>query len=312
MKNRKALKTILSYISTLILVACMTVSAEILNEKEIIFPEITALAIGYLVAEKRSWKVNGRRMLGLISLCAVFGVLIVRYIHLGIYPQIIIAFAISQIVFMFSKTTFAPLISAIVLPVMMQTTSFVYPLAAFLLTVAVILFRKIFESTGIKEKEPYEPVTLNFRADIIDTVIRIICVSVIGYIAFSLDFRFAVAPPLLVVFTEFSRPNNKARLKPIKPVLVLTACAFVGVLARYIINIQCGLPLTIAALMATAIMLMILYFAKVYMPPVGAITILSMIIPQASLLTYPLQIFAGSAVTVILSRLLFMRRQKSL
>lgn len=213
---------------------------------------------------------------------------------------------------MFSKTTFAPLISAIVLPVMMQTTSFVYPLAAFLLTVAVILFRKIFESTGIKEKEPYEPVTLNFRADIIDAVIRVICVSVIGYIAFSLDFRFAVAPPLLVVFTEFSRPNNKARLKPIKPVLVLTSCAFVGVLARYIINIRSGLPLTIAALTATAIMLMILYFAKVYMPPVGAITILSMIIPQASLLTYPLQIFAGSAVTVILSRLLFMRRQKSL
>ena len=213
MKNRKTLKTILPYISTLILVACMTVSAEILNEKEIIFPEITALAIGYLVAEKRSWKVNSRRMLGLISLCAVLGVLIVRYIRFGIYPQIIIAFAISQIVFMFSKTTFAPLISAIVLPVMMQTTSFVYPLAAFLLTVAVILFRKIFESTGIKEKEPYEPVTLNFRADIIDAVIRVICVSAIGYIAFPLDFRFAVAPPLLVVFTEFSRPNNKARLK---------------------------------------------------------------------------------------------------
>jgi hypothetical protein len=152
---------------------------------------------------------------------------------------------------------------------------------------------------------------LNFRADIIDTVIRIICVAAIGYIAFSLDFRFAVAPPLLVVFTEFSRPNNKARLKPIKPVLALTACAFVGVLARYIINIQCGLPLTIAALTATAIMLMILYFAKVYMPPVGAITILSMIIPQASLLTYPLQIFAGSVVIVILSRLLFISRQKS-
>ena len=52
------------------------------------------------------------------------------------------------------------------------------------------------EADAIKEKEPYEPVMLNFRADIIDTVIRIICVAAIGYIAFSLDFRFAVAPPL--------------------------------------------------------------------------------------------------------------------
>ena len=42
----KALKNALPYVLTLILVGIMTFVAEILGEGEIIFPEITALAIG--------------------------------------------------------------------------------------------------------------------------------------------------------------------------------------------------------------------------------------------------------------------------
>lgn len=45
----KALKNALPYVLTLILVGIMTFVAEILGEGEIIFPEITALAIGYMV-----------------------------------------------------------------------------------------------------------------------------------------------------------------------------------------------------------------------------------------------------------------------
>lgn len=303
------MKRYFPYIVTLILVGCMTVSAEILNEKEIIFPEITALAIGFLITEKSSWKVNGKRMLSLIPVCAVLGVLIVKYVTIGIYPQVVLAFTVSQIIFLFSKTTFAPLISAIVLPVMMQTTSFVYPIAAFFLTLAVILFRKIFDKTGIKTKENFVPIKLNLKSDIADTVIRIICVAVIGYIAFLCNIKYMVAPPLLVVFTEFSRPKNKARNKPIKPILVLTSCAFVGAFTRFLINISFGLPLTIAALAATVIMLIILHYSKMYMPPVGAITILSMVISEEILFTYPLQIFLGSVVFILLSRILFCKRQ---
>ena len=55
-----------------------------------------------------------------------------------LYLEILIAFVFAQILFMLSGTTFAPMISAIVLPVMMQTESFIYPIAAFLLTVAVV------------------------------------------------------------------------------------------------------------------------------------------------------------------------------
>lgn len=306
---KQFIKNIIFYISTLLLVGLMVGIAELLNEKEIIFPEITALAVGYLVAQKRSWKVNGKRMLLLITICATVGVLIVRYSGLTLFPQMIIAFSFAQILFMFSGTTFAPFVSAIVLPVMMQTKSFIYPISAVVLTILVIGFHQLFLKMKIREDEEYIPVMLNSKDDIIDTALRIVCVAIVGFVAIYFDFKFVIAPPLLVAFTEFSRPRNKVRNKPIKTVLVITGCALVGSLSRYLLTIKLELPLTVSALIATLIMLLILTYTKMYMPPVGAITILSMIIPEISVITYPLQIFVGSVVIIILSRVFFMWRQ---
>lgn len=306
---KKSIKNIIPYISTLLLVGIMVGVAELLNEKEIIFPEITALAVGYMVAQKRSWKVNGKRMLLLITICATVGVLIVRYSGLTLFPQMIIAFSFAQILFMFSGTTFAPFVSAIVLPVMMQTKSFIYPISAVVLTILVIGFHQLFLKMKIREDEEYIPVMLNSKDDIIDTALRIVCVAIVGFVAIYFDFKFVIAPPLLVAFTEFSRPRNKVRNKPIKTVLVITGCALVGSLSRYLLTIKLELPLTVSALIATLIMLLILTYTKMYMPPVGAITILSMIIPQSSVITYPLQIFVGSVVIILLSRVFFMWRQ---
>ena len=267
----KALKNALPYVLTLILVGIMTFVAEILGEGEIIFPEITALAIGYMVTQKQ-----------------------------GVFAQIL---------FMFSGTTFAPMISAIVLPVMMQTKSFIYPIAAFLLTIAVVLFRRFLLKVKIRDKEYFQSVNLHAKSDVIDTAVRTICVAVVGFFAIWSGFKFAIAPPLLVAFTEFSRPKNKARNKPVKTVLLITVCAFVGAVSRYVLNMTLGLLLTVAALTATAIMLVIVHFTKMYIPPAGALTILSMIIPSESVLLYPLQILVGTAVIMLLSRLLFMKRQ---
>ena len=306
---KQFIKNIIPYISTLLLVGLMVGIAELLNEKEIIFPEITALAVGYMVAQKRSWKVNGKRMLLLITICATVGVLIVRYSGLALFPQMIIAFSFAQILFMFSGTTFAPFVSAIVLPVMMQTKSFIYPISAVILTILVIGFHQLFLKMKIREDEEYIPVMLNSKDDIIDTALRIVCVAIVGFVAIYFNYTFIIAPPLLVAFTEFSRPRNKVRNKPIKTVLVITGCALVGSLSRYLLTIKLELPLTVSALIATLIMLLILTYTKMYMPPVGAITILSMIIPEISVITYPLQIFVGSVVIILLSRVFFMWRQ---
>ena len=132
-------RRVVTDIMTIALVAAMVGVAELLGEKEIIFPEITALAIGAWIAPQQVWRTNRLRIVLMIAIFAVLGVCLVRYLPLTLYLQVIIAFAIVSVGFLLSGTTFAPVISAMVLPVLLGTTSWVYPLAATAMALIIVL-----------------------------------------------------------------------------------------------------------------------------------------------------------------------------
>ena len=297
---------------TVMFVTLMVAAAELSGEREIIFPEITALAIGYIVAEKRSWHVNSIRIVVLITLCAIAGVLIVRSRFAGILTEILIAFALCQLIFMYSGTTFAPFVSAVILPIMMQTESFVYPASAFVLTLIIVALHTLFLKCGIRSDEDYVPKRLNSRTDYIDAVLRVISVGIVGAVAFMSGYRFVIAPPLLVAFTEFSRPGNKARNKPFKTIAVVTLCAVIGAVCRYFINISLGMPLTVAAAVAAVLLLAVIHKSRMFMPPAGAITILAMIIPETAVMTFPVQILCGVGSFMLLTHIIFKSRHYQL
>ena len=297
---------------TVMFVTLMVAAAELSGEREIIFPEITALAIGYIVAEKRSWHVNSIRIVVLITLCAIAGVLIVRSRFAGILTEILIAFALCQLIFMYSGTTFAPFVSAVILPIMMQTESFVYPASAFVLTLIIVALHTLFLKCGIRSDEDYVPKRLNSRTDYIDAVLRVISVGIVGAVAFMSGYRFVIAPPLLVAFTEFSRPGNKACNKPFKTIAVVTLCAVIGAVCRYFINISLGMPLTVAAAVAAVLLLAVIHKSRMFMPPAGAITILAMIIPETAVMTFPVQILCGVGSFMLLTHIIFKSRHYQL
>ncbi|MFR7934323.1 MAG: hypothetical protein ACLU4S_02690 [Clostridium perfringens] len=64
--------------------------AEITGEREIIFPEVAALVVGSWVLEKQPWKVSKLGLVGLMTLCSIVGVLIVRYVNLGLTIEVLI------------------------------------------------------------------------------------------------------------------------------------------------------------------------------------------------------------------------------
>lgn len=297
---------------TVMFVTLMVAAAELSGEREIIFPEITALAIGYIVAEKRSWHVNSIRIVVLITLCAIAGVLIVRSRFAGILTEILIAFALCQLIFMYSGTTFAPFVSAVILPITMQTESFVYPAAAFVLTLIIVALHTLFLKCGLRSDEDFVPKRLNSRTDYIDAVLRVISVGIVGAVAFMSGYKFVIAPPILVAFTEFSRPGNKARNKPFKTIAVVTLCAVIGAVCRYFINISLGLPLTVAAAVAAVLLLAVIHKSCMFMPPAGAITILAMIIPETAVMTFSVQILCGVGSFMLLTHIIFKSRHYQL
>lgn len=291
------------------IVACMTGSAEGLVEREIIFPEIAALATGMILTPHKPWKVNGQRIIFFITLCAVCGMVIVQYVHIPLLAQILLAYGIGQFILGISGTSLGPMISAIVLPVLLQSAQIIYPISAFILCLMIVLVRKVMEAAGFREAEPYEPLPTGGRPVWIRLAERLFLVFLFGLVCIPAGWRFCIAPPLLVAFQEFTDPACPARRKPVRAVLLLGFMAMIGSYSRILLCRELGLPVTAAAVV-TMLCLSAAYAATgMFLPPAGAMGILPMLVPEKILPLFPLQVLTGSAVLMILA-LLFFRARK--
>ena len=296
------------YGMVLLIVAAMVGAAEILGENEIIFPEITAIAVGALMAPKLAWKTNRKRILGLIMICAILGIGIVRFVPGPTWVKITLAYAVAEVVFLKSGTSFAPMISAIALPVLLGAESIVYPIAALILTSLILMCHLALVRSGIKEEVAFVPVGPTGQ-DWTDAVVRLALVAVTAWVVLRLDSRFVIAPPLLVAFTEFSRRDSGARKRPVTVVAAIGLCGLAGAICRYVIHMSLELPLTLAAVAAAVLMILILTKLKAYVPPAGALCILPMLIPAEKVIGYPLQILAGAALFMGLSLVVFPKKR---
>ena len=68
----------IKYLVSLVMILIMVGLAEWTGEKEILFPEMTALIIGLLIVDKRVWNVKRWQIILLMSLGAVAGICLVR------------------------------------------------------------------------------------------------------------------------------------------------------------------------------------------------------------------------------------------
>ena len=288
------------YSMVLLIIAAMVGAAEVFHQHEIIFPEITAIAVGALMAPKMSWNTSRIRILVFIMICALLGVGIVIFVPGPVWFKVTLAYGIAEVVYLCSGTSFAPMISAIALPVLLGTESAVYPIAAFLLTTLILGCHVILEKAKIKPSVLFLPVKAE-KQDWLDAVKRLILVAFAAWLALQLDCRFAIAPPLLVAFTEFSKRSSGARKMPVKVVSAIALCGLAGALCRYFIVLALHLPLTLAAILAGIFMILILTKLNVFVPPAGALCILPMLIPETAVIGYPLQILAGAALFMVLS-----------
>lgn len=309
MKN--SLKSqLVCFLYMLIAVVGMVMAADYFKQNEIIFPEAAAIATGLYVAPKIPWKVDYIRLLVSVSLCALIGWGIVLLIptHLGI--QMIIGFVLAHIVLLFSGTTMTPMISATVLPILVQSKSWVYPASAVTIVVVMILFRLILEKSNLKQKENFEKIGLPKSRDYILMLVRIVVASAAILAAIYFDMRFCVAPPLLVAFVELSKAESKAIEKPMQVIFLITGCALFGAAIRYIVTIRGNAAIYIAALATVCLAVMLMNMYKMYFPPAAAMGILAMLIPEEMVPIYPLQVFIGISILVIIALVIHVRLQK--
>ena len=155
------------YIFGILMALLMVLIAEISGEREIIFPEICALTIGAWVAEQQPWMTNKRRIFLLMSLAALFGVLIVRYVSIPLLGQVCLCFAFTGFILTLFKTNFVPIISACILPVYLRTDSWVYPISVSVMALIIIIAQWLMEKYHFRPVNNFVPCEFNVKEQII-------------------------------------------------------------------------------------------------------------------------------------------------
>ena len=291
-EKRDKIRTLLPPFCAVLLVTAMTAAAELSGEKEILFPEIAAIAAGAFAAPKFAWNVSFPRMLLMLSAGAVLGTLTVL-LPAPYAVQVCLAFLAASVMLLVSRTTFAPMISAVVLPVMLQTKSPVYPVSAVILSAAVIAVRLLLQACGVLQKPEYHPEPKPSQRAAADLIVRWLLGSLVIVFAILTKHNLICAPPLLVAFTEFWKPGSAGQKKPFAVSIMIAFCAVLGAGMREL-ALFFGVYQFPAAGIAMTLVLLLMRRTGLYIPPAAALAVLAFLIPERAVLLYPVLVFAGA------------------
>ncbi len=297
----------------ILLVVAIFAVADFTGQKEIIFPEIAALALGAWVMEKSPWPGADIYFWLSPTLAALTGILIVRYFTFAPFWMITAAFCLVALELKLARSAMFPSISAAILPIITHSDSWYYPLSVCGLTGIITLGRRAMNSYasakcqtraptvtgGYARKETWTLPESAHWGKLLAGVILVTAVAV------RFDFLFMVAPPLIVAFVELSKPGGAAREKAGTALILLVLAAVFGVFWLLLIQNVFHLPVWISACVSTLTVFLLYHALRMPFPPAVAIALLPTILPEDILLMYPVQVLAGSAAFVVLSKVCF-------
>ena len=298
---------LIRYIIGLIMIALMVGVSEYLGEKEIIFPEVAALILGLWIIDKKVWTISRPMIVLLMTACALFGICLVRYSPLPLLANIAISFTFTALCLFATRTTLIPIISASMLPVLLGTHSWVYPLSVFVMSFVLVAIQWILEKKGLRQvisldskKSPYRHSLGHWTK----LLVGLICIAIIPVYTGKM---YLIVPPLVVTFVEFSSSSAGFRNRPVQVFFVLIVAAILGTFFRQTLYIGLGLSEASTVLLLFACLFLFMEIVDKPFAPAGAIALIPMIIPQQNVLLYPLQVAAGSAIFLFIAMFFFLK-----
>lgn len=288
----------------------MVAVSEMSGEKEVLFPEIVALLTGAWAAGKQPWKVSKLKIVVLMTVSSTLGICFVRYVPWPVGMKVIAAYFLTGGCLFLSRCSLAPMISACILPILMKTTSMLYPISVFLMSGIIVAGQAVMEKLGLREKEVYEPTKKAEKQNVIRWVLQTIAIGCVAFLPLLAGTVYVIAPPLLVLFTELCNRESGMRKIPVRIFILTVLCAVTGAGGRYVLCSRMHLPVTVAALAVIAVVYGIFLAGKRMVPPAGALFFLPFIIPQELLLWYPLEVAAGTLAFMVMALYVVAKEEK--
>lgn len=271
----------------------------IFKDKEIIFPEIAALVTGIFLAPNQMWKDTGPfKFVFLMTLSALLGMAMAAYLSIPLFFKICIGYFFCIICLSVFKSGLFPMISACILPLLINAKSITYPISVFVLCIIIVGARYI---ATRKNKDETPKIQNNYfsKEILLPRIIAGVCIVIYSiYPCFS-GALLLIAPPLFVMFTELFTSNNKFQNKEIILLAVTSVSTFTGSSVVYFMQMYFSSSTFWCGIIITVVVFTIFYFTKVFFPPIAALSFLPLILPEESLIMYPLYVSLTALVIVL-------------
>ena len=195
------------------------------------------------------------------------------------------------------------MISAAVLPVLLQTDTWIYPVSAVGLTALICILQLISVKAGAHLSESYQPLPAvsadrvkNGPTDPVHGCSQRGCASSrleILCLASAAGGFYRNVRKIRKTGKECENRNSHHTLRCGK-----------SALCRLLIAEKADLPLAAAAFAAAVLFLLAMRTMRLWTPPAGAMAILPMLIGADQILWYPVQVFGGSVVLILAASVL--------
>ncbi len=268
-------QSIYSYSGAFIFILAMIAIASLGNDREIVLPEIAAMAIALWVYREQDWMLHPEKVFLWPTVTALLGFGI-NLLTLPFIAKLVLVLMGMLLFFSIFKYSLAPALATGFLPIVTNATEFSFIFSIVITTfilMAVVIFAKL--KTNSNREAQIKPNLMAIYAVIIG--LSIIVASLANYP------HLAVLPPVAVVIYESLHMKMYSWRMVIKQSIVLTLSATIGVTLYLIIN-----HWVVVALLSMPLMWGLLSIFKMRVPAVYAFPLLAYVFPRDALPLLPI------------------------
>ena len=282
-------------IATVLFLTAMASAAELLGQHEIVFPEAGALCVGLWLMPKAVWNVQGRQVPLLLTGAALIGWGLNLLLPVGFEIRFLVAFCMVVLTLRAVRCNMYPVVSAAMLPVLIGTTSWVYPVSVTVLSTVLAVGRKWLPQADRVEYHPYGLRRWLWLAAALALFVAI------GFAARMMQpnpwgerLHYGMVPPLVVTMIEFANRRSGFRKHPWSIWGLIVVAAAVGTAAELGLHRMAGLPMALGVACSATVMLLLFMRYKPFAPALAVATV-PMLLPDGILIWFPLLAAIGAA-----------------
>ena len=275
----------------------MVAAADASELREIVFPEAAALCVGLWLMPKAVWNIRGWQIPLYLTAAATIGLALNLLLPACFEIRFAFAFVLVMGLLRLVRCNMYPTVSAAMLPVLINTSSWLYPECVLVISTLLALGRGWLRQ---EERPEYHP----FGGGQLALLTVAVCLPlVVTHCAPIPTMRFLAVPPLVVTMIEFANRRSGFRERPWTIWALIIAAAGLGTLTCLLLHHRWGLPLALGTFVTVSLMLLLFRRFKPFAPAL-AIAIVPALLPCEALPWFPLLAALGGGWFILAGMLL--------